>query len=118
MMSFTQMKGEQMRLLFNTTCTDRYTGTTYEYGKAYDFDTTRANQILESGYAVAIEGVKKIEKIDEPVVEEKRRDDLEMLNLEDMTVTELRKLAKDMGVSVKGSKKEIIEKLSENMPTL
>lgn len=95
-----------MKLLFNTTCKDKHTGTIYEAGKGYEFEDERANEILKSGLAEMVQE------------EQKEIDDLEaeldkgkMVNLNELTINELKKLAKELNISASGKKDEIIERI-------
>ena len=106
-----------MKLKFLCTCQDKHTGKMYKHGEAYDFEEARAAEILATGHAVKVGAVEMPKAPEEEPKEEREvetRDDLEMINLETLTVNELRKLAKEMGISTKGTKKELIELIAES----
>lgn len=106
-----------MKIKFLCTCQDKHTGKMYKHGEAYDFEEARAAEILATGNAVKVGAVEMPKAPEEEPKEEKEvetRDDLEMINLETLTVNELRKLAKEMGLSTKGTKKELIEIIASN----
>lgn len=109
-----------MKLKFKTTVRDKYTKRDYRKGDIYEFGDERAKEILATGYAEKVEDKMPDEKkeIDETKEETKEIDDLEseldagnIVNLHDLTLKELQKLAKEEEVSTRGTKNEIIERI-------
>lgn len=116
-----------MKLRFLQNCKDKNTGKEYNENCEYVFDDARAKEILATGLAEVVEG-KAMPKTDaqeekkdlvpsnnEVVNEEKsveeRLDEGEMVNLHELTKNEVVELAKKQGISTKGSKDDIIERL-------
>lgn len=52
-----------MILRFNSECKDKYTGAKYHAGDRIEFPEKRAEEILATGYAIAIEEEIKEEKV-------------------------------------------------------
>lgn len=113
-----------MKLRFNQVCRDKHTGETYEKGKTYEFADERGKEILKSGYAeeVVVVQIPKEPTKQEPPKEEPTAptepQDLEtkldsgmVVNLHELSKEELVKLAKKEGVSIRGNKDDIIERL-------
>lgn len=53
-----------MILRFNSECKDKYTGAKYHAGDRIEFPEKRAEEILATGYAIAIEEEIKEEKVE------------------------------------------------------
>ena len=102
-----------MKLQFNQTVKDKYTGDFYEPNTIYEFDDTRGEEILHTGFATRVEdhkGTKPIEPfVEEPAEEEPKP---ETKDLHELSRDELIKLAKDKGVAIRGSKEDIINRLT------
>ena len=98
------------KLRFKMSCKDKYIeGLVYHRDCEYWFEDERADEVLATGYAFVVE-----EKQEEPKEIDNLDEELEkgkMVNLHDLTVEELKKLAKEEGVSVRGTKDEIIERI-------
>lgn len=98
------------KLRFKMSCKDKYVeGLVYYRDCEYWFEDERADEVLATGYAFVVEEKqekpKEIDNLDEELEKGK------MVNLHDLTVEELKKLAKEEGVSVRGTKSEIIERI-------
>lgn len=131
-----------MKIKFTAPCVDKNTGDNYRKGMIKEFPDERAKEIIATGYArETVETVETVDidadiesaKAEKPVetVEtvdnfkeelEAATDELaetventgvELVNIFDMTLEELKKCAKDIGVSVRGTKKEIIDRILE-----
>lgn len=89
-----------MKLQFNQTVTDKYTGEFYEPNTVYEFDDTRGEEILHTGFATRVE----------ELTEEKPKPDT--TDLHELPRDELIKLAKAKGVAIRGSKEDIINRLT------
>lgn len=97
-----------MKLQFNQTVKDKYTGEVYEPNTIYEFDDTRGEEILHTGFATRVEEHKGTKPI-EPFVEEPKPD---TTDLHELSRDELIKLAKAKGVAIRGSKEDIINRLT------
>lgn len=120
-----------MKLRFLIECRDKYTGEIYKRNSVHDFEEKRANELLKTRYVEKAEGVdaikdvncKAVEEAQKAIKEEKEKElkeitnleealaDGQMVNLNDLSFNEIRKLAKEEGVSTKGKKEEIIERI-------
>lgn len=98
-----------MKLRFKQECTDKNTNVLYQVGVIYEFDDERAKEILNTGYAEVVEEIKKV--TDTPKDVEERLNEGEIVDLYSLSKDELVKLAKEQGVSIRGSKEDIIERL-------
>lgn len=98
-----------MKLRFKQECTDKNTNVLYQVGVIYEFDDERAKEILNTGYAEAVEEIKRVD--DTPKDVEERLNEGEIIDLYSLSKDELVKLAKEQGVPVRGSKEDIIERL-------
>jgi hypothetical protein len=94
-----------MKLKFNARVQDKYTKAIYEKDSVYEFEDERAMEILATGYADIVEEAKEIDNLDEAL------ENGEMVDLNQLTLKELKKLAKEEGVSTSGSKSNIIERI-------
>lgn len=118
-----------MRLRFLSTCTDKHTGKTYERDQVYEFEDARGQEILNTKHAVRVDAMVELPELpkEEPVEEVKevqeeepktvdeRLEDGEMINLNDLSINELRKMAKEVGIDSKGTKEELIERIAEEV---
>lgn len=96
-----------MKLKFRCECRDKYTEAVYQPGMVYDFPDDRGQEIINTGYARMV-----LDEPEEPQpqpVEE--QPDINVQYMPDMSIKELRALAKEVGVSVRGTKAEIIERI-------
>lgn len=102
-----------MKLRFTQECTDKNTNVLYQVGAIYEFGDERAREILKSGLAEVVEEVKKSHNkaVEEEKSLDERLDNGEVVDLNSLTKAELTKLAKEQGVSVRGTKEDIIERL-------
>ena len=103
-----------MKLKFLCDCVDKHTKKEYRAGKEYEFDDDRAKEILATGHVEEVKEEKPVEPVKEPVKEktvDERLDDGELVNLLDLKKSELIEMAKKVGVSTRGSKEDIIERL-------
>lgn len=94
-----------MKLRFHCECRDKYTDAVYQRGMVYDFPDERGQEIINTGYARMV-----IEEPDEPqpAVEQQ---EIKVQYMHDMSLKELRALAKEVGVATRGTKDEIIERI-------
>lgn len=105
-----------MKLKFKQTCKDKYNGATYSEGETYEFEDERALEILKTGLAEKVE-----EEQEQPMPKTDPKEDLDkalnegqLVNLHDLTIKQLKELAKEKGVSTSGKKDDIIERLLED----
>jgi hypothetical protein len=108
-----------MKLRFKCECVDKHTGQTYRRLGVYEFDDDRAKEILATGRAEevkekAVEPAEPVAKSVQEKTAEERLDDGELVNLMDLKKSELIEMAKKVGVSTRGSKEDIIERLLES----
>lgn len=122
-----------MKLRFLQTCQDKRNGKMYDLNKVYEFDEERGREILKTRYAVEVKEIepekdeKQVAGVEEETIEEnstveeveeetldEKLDAGEMVNLHDLKLDELKKLAKEEGVAVRGTKEEIIERIMSN----
>ena len=87
-----------IKLKFKKNCMDKYTHAYYEADSIHEFDTGRAIEILDTGYAEAIA---------EAVVEKEKCP----IELTKLTKAQLVEMAKECRVSTSGTKAEIIQRL-------
>lgn len=109
-----------MKILFNETLQDKKTGAYYYNGTIHEFTEERGKEILSSGRAVKeyIEEVAlKATSVD--VASEATNDEtlvntksIELVNIETLTLAELKACAKDLGLKVTGTKAELIERIT------
>ena len=118
-----------MRLRFLSTCTDKHTGKTYERDQVYEFENTRGQEILNTKHAVRVDAMVELPELpkeepaeevievqeEEPKTVDERLEDGEMINLNDLSINELRKMAKEVGIDSKGTKEELIERIAEEV---
>lgn len=102
-----------MKLKFLCDCVDKHTKKEYRAGREYEFDDARAKEILATGHVEEVKEEKPVEPAKEKTVDE-RLDDGELVNLLDLKKSELIEMAKKVGVSTRGSKEDIIERLLES----
>lgn len=128
-----------MKIKFTAPCKDKNTGENYRKGMVKEFSDDRASEIIATGYAkeyistvnsVDIDAdiekakaAKPVETVDnfkeeleaatDELTETVENTGVELVNIFDMTLEELKKCAKDVGVSVRGTKKEIIDRIME-----
>lgn len=131
-----------MKIKFTAPCKDKNTGESYRKGMIKEFPDDRASEIITTGYAkeyistvnsVDIDAdieaakdkqpVETVETVDnfkeeleaatDELAETVENTGVELVNIFDMTLEELKKCAKDIGVSVRGTKKEIIDRILE-----
>lgn len=105
-----------MKIIFKQECRDKNNGAMYKVGEVHVFEDERAKEILKSGYADLVEEVKetKNDVAQEKKTLQERLDNGEIIELNSLTKSELVNLAKEQGVSVRGSKEDIIERLLAN----
>lgn len=118
-----------IRLRFNKTCKDKYNATFYSNGMIKEFEDDRAMEILATGCANEVEKesenqvdvnehINEVEKESEKARKENDESNNEtivevdaMVNLNDLSIKELKELAKEVGVKTTGKKEELIERL-------
>ena len=119
-----------MKIKFNETLMDKYTDAYYYKGTIHEFTEERGNEILNSGRNVSLY-IEAIEwEDDEPVedvgvafkatlTEEDRKENnlpedavsIELVELETLTVAQLKACAKDFGLKTTGTKAQLIERI-------
>ena len=72
----------------------------FDIGEIVEFENELARQLIQQG--VAVEYIEKKNEIKE-----------EIIDYDNLTVKELKKLLKEKGLSTSGKKKELIERLKE-----
>ena len=80
-----------------------HNGEIYEVGSVIDLPSKSAESLINIG---VVESVDKSECLENETSEDKK--------LEDCSYQELKKLANDMGLSAKGTKEELIERISSS----
>lgn len=116
------------KLRFTNVCKDKYTKERYAKGAIHEFEDARADEIVATGYAKVIEVIQENEEnVQEPKEEIQEVEDLsdvdmtiddvefedEPVKLSELTKEELVALAKEHGVSTRGNKADIINRLLE-----
>lgn len=87
----------------------RYKGKTYKPGKVIELDDKDATDLIKSDFVTEIKSRFQEEKTPEELAQEKRREELDDLN-----VAELKEMAEDMELELKVTRKaEIIEAIME-----
>ena len=118
-----------MKLRFRQTVQDKNDGTMYAYNSVHEFDDARAKEILAKGVAVRVcepinmakeeiaEESKPANPAEETVpsdlAEEAPQEPREIKLLEDMTLEELKEIAKQEGLAVRGTKAELVERIEK-----
>lgn len=106
-----------MKLKFKETVQDKYTNQYYYKNTVYDFAEERAKEILSVKNGYYAEEVEEELKAETPQHTDdsslKATPELEAVKLEDLTVAELRVAAKDLGLSTRGNKAELIKHIKE-----
>ena len=93
-----------MKIEFTRECMDKTTHERYHIGEVREFSSERALEICGVGFALIVE--------DEPAKEvAQEATNEEPLKLSEMKKAELVELAKEHGVSTKGTKEEIIQRV-------
>lgn len=107
-----------MKLRFNEICKDKYTKELYLTDKIYEFDNERAKEILASGKAERIHSINEVNKVikeakQEKHIEEqqKKEEETKLVDMYKLRKNELIEIAKQVGVSIRGTKEEIIERI-------
>lgn len=100
-----------MKIRFKQSCTDKNTGVLYSPNVVYEFDEKRAKEIIATGYAEAVEELKKSIDSEQPKDLETRLDEGEVVDLYSLSKKELVKLCKKQNLDFNGSKEELIERL-------
>lgn len=106
-----------MKLKFKETVQDKYTSQYYYKNTVHEFTKERAEEILlvKNGYYA--EEFNEESKTETPQSNENEileaSPELEAVRLEDLTVAELRAAAKDLGLSTRGNKAELIKRIEE-----
>lgn len=105
-----------MKLKFKETVQDKYTSQYYYKNTVHDFTEERAKEILSAKNGYFAEEFKEESKAEKPQHKNdflKTTPELEAVKLEDLTVAELRSAAKDLGLSTRGNKAELIKHIKE-----
>lgn len=102
-----------MKIKFTKECQDKNTSERYSVGQEKEFEDERALEIIEKGFAVEVEPNEPTEPNEpqEQAQEITYDDQFVPVKLDELSVEELRKCAKDLGVAVRGSKAEIIARI-------
>ena len=122
-----------MKIKFTRHCMDKFTNENYNQGMIKEFDDERALEIINSGYAVKYQDNNDVvdvrDKLDDETKEETETDDetetkeddtpeLEPVELHELTMNELKEIAKELGVAIRGSKDEIIARIEKKQEEL
>lgn len=92
-----------MKIKFIKACKDKDTNELYHANQEKEFDDDRALEIIEKGFAVEV--LEEHEKIEyEPP-------QVELVKLSDLKVEDLREICKANGLTIRGTKEEIIERI-------
>lgn len=92
-----------MFIKFKDRCIDKYTGKMYRTNDIHEFDDERANEIIATGYAVAVES-------------EENNTDEAMECLTSKKKSELVEMCKNLNIPSTGSKAELIIRLYDYYP--
>lgn len=104
-----------MLLRFTKTCKDKYTEQMYYLNSTHEFEEERGNEIVATGFAEIVEEPKK-----EPTEEKEQEAETnyeealkagKVVNLYDLKLEDIKKIARKEGVAVRGTKDEIIERI-------
>lgn len=122
-----------MKIKFTRHCMDKFTNENYNQGMIKEFDDERALEIINSGYAVKYQDNNDVvdvrDKLDDETKEETETDDetetkeddtpeLEPVELHELTMNDLKEIAKELGVAIRGSKDEIIARIEKKQEEL
>lgn len=108
-----------MKLRFKETVQDKYTSQYYYKDNVYEFEDARAKDILSANNGRYAEEYKEEPK---PQAEEPKQVEnvalkatpaLEAVKVEDLTLAELKACAKDLGLSTRGNKADLIKRITE-----
>lgn len=125
-----------MKIKFLKRCQDKYDNNVkYHAGEVHEFKEERAKEIIATGYARALDSqeekqidvfehqkeLEQQENVENEEIDQEQQEDveqqppletvLEPVKLSDLKKEELVELAKENGVSIRGTKEEIIERL-------
>lgn len=103
-----------MFIKFKDRCIDKYTGKMYRTNDIHEFDDERANEIISTGYAVAVEPEEK-PQIEVETPEENNTDEA-MECLTAKKKSELVEMCKNLNIPSTGSKAELIIRLYDYYP--
>lgn len=92
-----------MFIKFKDRCIDKYTGKMYRTNDIHEFDDERANEIIATGYAVAVEP-------------EENNNDEAMECLTSKKKSELVEMCKNLNIPSTGSKAKLIIRLYDYYP--
>ena len=120
MFLFCYERGGMMKLRFNEVCRDKYTNELYEFDSIYEFEEERALEIIASGKAELVHSISEVQNAVEQAMQEqlkedekKKQEESRMINMFSLSKKELIELAKEVDVSIRGTKEEIIERILE-----
>ena len=100
-----------MKLKFKIEVRDKHTKEVYAQNSVHDFEEARALEILATGYAELVEEAEEEGQQEEIDDLEKELEGGKIVNLHDLTLKELQKIAKEEEVSTRGTKDDIIERI-------
>lgn len=103
-----------MFIKFKDRCIDKYTGKMYRTNDIHEFDDERANEIIATGYAGAVEPEEK-PQIEVETPEEKNTDEA-MEYLKAKKKSELVEMCKNLNIPSTGSKAKLIIRLYDYYP--
>lgn len=103
-----------MFIKFKDRCIDKYTGKMYRTNDIHEFDDERANEIIATGYAGAVETEEK-PQIEVETLEENNTDEA-MECLTSKKKSELVEMCKNLNIPSTGSKAELIIRLYDYYP--
>lgn len=100
-----------MKLKFKIEVRDKHTKEVYAQNSVHEFEEARALEILATGFAELVEEAEEEGQQEEIDDLEKELEGGKIVNLHDLTLKELQKLAKEEEVSTRGTKDDIIERI-------
>lgn len=122
-----------MKIKFVRACQDKHSGEMYRVGQVKEFDDERALEIIATRYAVEVKEEPKVDalvhlvqqaeaqKATENVALEATNENValqatndaeyEPVHLSELSKAELIEIAKDLGVAIRGTKEELIERI-------
>ena len=99
-----------MKIRFTHKCMDMYTLEEYNVGDVKEFKDARALGIIATGYAKEVKESEFPQEIVSQYIADKMNEQQDE-KLSDLKKSELIEIAKDMGVSTRGTKEDIIERI-------
>lgn len=100
-----------MLVKFIKQCMDKNTNEMYYSGTVKEFDDVRAKEIIKTGYAIEFteSKIERAIEVQDTLVDP----NVVKVDLESLTLKELKKCAKDLGLATTGTKAELIERINK-----